>query len=145
MPIYVKKLDWAKCVGVPTRVHDSVAEEVLNYLFNTTAWKHNPDLLPRLVPKWRARLFTGEVAPDFPPATPVALVGGAIDGETPEDPPSDTPPMVGGDEDGPPHWSEVAVQLRAEGKSWSQVAEATGQKLSTVRDAVKRAQRTAAA
>ena len=32
--------------------------EVLDYVFNTTAWKSSPELLRRKVQQWRERLFT---------------------------------------------------------------------------------------
>jgi hypothetical protein len=38
-----------------------------------------------------------------------------------------------------PHWTDQELALRAEGKSWSQIAAATGKSISTIRDAVRRA------
>jgi hypothetical protein len=38
-------------------INPDVAAEILDYLFNTQAWKSNPDLLKRKVSGWRQRLF----------------------------------------------------------------------------------------
>lgn len=135
MTIYVKKLDWSRCEGVPTPVNKDVAEEVLNYLFNTSTWKQHPDHLILRVRKWRERLWAG--AEGVPQQAPTVI--------TPA-------PAVAVEEDGPAVaptegelWSDVAVRMRAEGASWNEIARATGKAIGTVRDAIKRAQKLEAA
>lgn len=130
MPLYVKKEDWSKCQGIPTRVNDDVATEVLEYLFNTRNWKTNPEALILKVRRWRERLFTTEqrVVDIAPPVA--AMVA--------DDEPEETPD-AGAPDDEPEHWTDRAVRLRSEHWSWSKIAADVGKPIGTVRDAVKRA------
>ena len=97
MALYVNKTDWAKCNPVPVLVNENVATEVLNYLFNTNTWKDNPDALILKVRSWRAKLWA---TPTPPPAPAPALC------------------LV---KDEVAHWTDIAVQMRRDGKSWNQI------------------------
>lgn len=113
MALYVNKTDWSKCAPVPVRVNEAVATEVLNYLFNTNTWKTNPDALILKVRRWREKLWAVEPTP----APALSLVR----------------------EEGPQHWTDIAVQMRREGASWNQIKAAVNMPISTIRDTVKRA------
>lgn len=125
-------------------VHPDVVAEVLDYVFNSKAWRSNPELLKRRVQQWRLQLFedspgilsTGATSYPPPPLFAHAMTAGlsvlvanAPDDNTPDD--DDEP-------DPDTEWIERGVALRMEGTSWNKLEELLGKNRSTVRRVIGR-------
>jgi hypothetical protein len=100
--------------------------EILDYLFNTTSWKTNPDALRRKVTQVRQRLYTdspGTLSTGITPHTADSLFRvkeAPVVAPTPED-------------DDPNAWVDRAVALRMKGMGWTLVARELDKPRATLR------------
>ena len=126
-------------------IHPDVVAEILEYLFNTTAWRTQPDLLKRRVQQWRLQLFEdgpGIIsggATNYPPpslfAHPMTAGLSVVEANTDDDNQHDGE----GDETDPDlEWIERGVELRMAGTSWNKLEEMLGRNRSTVRRVIGR-------
>jgi hypothetical protein len=122
----------------PVPVAEDTVRDVLEYLFNTRAWKSEPELLQRRVAQWRVRLYAherpgvapltvGEPAPMQPTQPPETAVG-ATTGTAPD-------PLLTEDD---PAWLQAALTLRVQHRaSWPVIAERVQRPRSTVQRVVR--------
>lgn len=107
--------------------------EVLEYLFNTTAWKSNPDLLKRKISQARLRLFTdgpGTLSGGITPQHTDSLFAGTIEVMR---------EVVAADEDDGNAWIEKGIALRMEGAGWTRLAKELEKPRATLRRVIARA------
>lgn len=113
-------------------LNPEVVAEVLEYLFNTTSWKSNPELLQRRVSRWRLGLFLdgpGSLSTGATAGTATPLFGDAEPVE-PFDPTEIDPAVA---------WIEQAIARRMEGFGWSRLSVEFGKDRSTVRRVIGKA------
>lgn len=139
-------------------VHPDVVAEVLDYVFNSKAWRSNPELLKRRVQQWRLQLFedspgvlsTGATSYPPPPLFAHApIFGMAV--HVSNDPamadgisllvantPDENQESDADEADPDTEWIERGVALRMEGTSWNKLEEMLGRNRSTVRRVIGR-------
>lgn len=110
--------------------------EVLDYLFNTTAWKSNDHLLRRKVQQWRERLFTdgpGSIGRGATMAQPTHSLFADPMLEVVATP-RPVAPVVEDDTD-PDAWIEEAIALRLQDPpmGWERIADTLRRPKTTVR------------
>lgn len=131
MPLQIRRNQFRHPFGYELAApNERVVIEILEYLFNTTAWKTNPDALKRKVRLWRENLFAvgaptagPDIFVDDAPAVAPAIV------ETPAEP---TPPAEEDEVD----WVEQAVSLKLQGMGWTKIADTLKRPRATVRRVV---------
>lgn len=118
------------------RLNAATVRDVLEYLFGTTGWKQEPEMLHRRVAHWKQTLYADDAHVH---ATSV-LLESAPDAPPPAMPPADpaTPQQYVYEDD--PGWLARALVLRVmHGASWPAIAEQVGKPRSTVQRVVKQA------
>lgn len=132
MPLTIRRQQFAHPFAYESAtVNPEVAAEVLEYLFNTTAWKTNAELLPRKVRQWRERLFSA-AAPAASVPAPLADADRHLAAAPASMGASVVPPA--GEED---DWVLRAVELKRQGMGWSKVSQEIGRPRATVRRVVE--------
>ena len=122
--------------------------EVLNYLFNTTAWKHQPELVTRKVKAWRERLFIDGPGSIGRGATPPPQTH-SLFAPVPEpvimvaDEPEDDGTRLPWETPEPEAWIEEAIALRQQEPpmGWERIALTLKRPKTTVRRVVGDAMR----
>jgi hypothetical protein len=142
MPLTIKRPQFRHPFGYESaEVNVETVREVLEYLFNTTAWKTNQDALPRKVRQWRERLFASNtvarieasaVASDDGPTDPASLPYGVA--SPPPTTVAHTHLEVAVDSD----WVVRAMELKRQGMGWTRISQEVLRPRATVRRLVEK-------
>jgi len=131
-------------------VNPDVVVEILDYLFNTTAWKSNPDLIKRKVTQTRLRLFDGgpgtlsdgitrqrndSLFAGVSPIMHAELSKLGADAYSPLDTSVDEADEV----DDENAWIERGIALRMEGAGWTRLTKELGKPRATLRRVIAKA------
>jgi hypothetical protein len=133
MPLSIKRQQFQHPFGYETAtVNPAVAAEVLEYLFNTTAWKTNPEALRRKVRHWREQLFA-KTAP-----APAAHASAPAPAAAVESPVEDRVlPAASPEADEAEDWLLKAVELKRQGMGWTKLSVELGRPRATLRRLVE--------